>query len=159
MPHQDAISLVCDMHGEIGERAATVTAMMEASRQEDFWKGAEGIIDLLRTTIVEHFRREEIMIKIIERDERLGPGQVDYYAELRAEHVLMLESFADIESLGVAYNNQDAGKIQELVAKTGELAALLYAHADKEDKDLFPFARQVMNDKQLAELRAGIEKQ
>ncbi len=155
---QSIIDLMCAVHGEIGEKAAAVSALMAAGRQEGFWSKADNIFDLLRELVVQHFRHEEILLDIIERDERLGPGQTEYFAEMRREHGEMLKSFADIRQLGAGYDKGDAGATRELAGKLSELTKFIFSHAEKEDIELFPFARESLSDKQLLELQDGISK-
>ncbi len=153
---QNIIDLVCAVHGEISEKAAAVSTLMAAGRLEGFWSKADNVFYLLRKLTVEHFRREEILLEIIERDERLGPGQMEYFAEVRREHGEMLKSFEDIRRLGADYDKGDAGAIRGLAGKLSELTKFIFSHAEKEDKELFPFAREFLSDKQLSELQARI---
>ena len=153
---QNVIDLVCAVHGEIGEKAAAVSALMAAGRRKDFWRKADNIVGVLRELTVEHFRREEMLLEIIERDERLDPGQVEYFATVRREHKEMLGQLDDIQRLGAAYNEGDAGATRELADKLSGLTKFIFSHAEKEDSELFPFARESLSDGQLSELRNRI---
>ena len=121
---ENVIDLVCSSHNEIGEHSAVARKLVEAAREQGTFTDAGKVVKVLDELTVEHFRREEAMMRIIERDEKLAPGQREYYAEVREEHGKMSNLFHEIKELGAKYDGQDSGLMKDFFDKMVDVGVL-----------------------------------
>ena len=113
---------------------------------------------LFNKHIEDHFKKEELMIKIMKKECALSEEETSLIHDILKEHNMLLKKFNFLsEAAGVGDVNKRKEK-KILFRLINDLTESIMKHAEKEDDCLYPIVREKLDPEHLQQLESLINK-
>ncbi|OGS20557.1 MAG: hypothetical protein A2252_09875 [Elusimicrobia bacterium RIFOXYA2_FULL_39_19] len=134
------------------------TLTIDLLDKEDVWDDIDNLREFFNKQLIVHFRNEGIMINIMERELALTTEEKGILSEILAEHAVIIKEYEELNKFIEKYKNnpQDRHIRESVIDAAHKIFGLLPPHAAKEDKYLYPLAKEKLSDKHLKELEEKI---
>lgn len=144
---RDIVSELCNTHETVKEKVAFWLDLLPVLEQPGEWSQTEGIMKFLSKNLVEHFRREEMLMDVMKKYLDLTAEEQQMLSKFLQDHEKLLAEFERLNKIASKYNPDNKTIVNDFMNTSQGIIDYLLKHAKEEDEKLFPLAREKITGK------------
>lgn len=149
---KDIVSVLMDTHETVKENMAMTLDYLSIFERSSGLSKREIIkntMKFLSKNLVEHFKREEIMIDVMKKHFGFSVEEQQIISKILKEHKILLPEFERLNEIASKYKPSDKKIVKDFVDTSRKIFDDLFEHAKLEDEKLFPLAREKLSEEHL----------
>ncbi|MBN1621261.1 MAG: hemerythrin domain-containing protein [Endomicrobiales bacterium] len=153
--NKSIIEIIFNTHHVVSEKVIMLRAIVKRYSAENLLENTESILNFFNKILVEHFKKEDELIKVIRRDIKLTDIESKIISEISEEHTIFLKDFSRLTEIA---GNLKPELKEDFIEICNNVTDKLTIHAEKEDNVIYRIGKEQLNRQQLDEIEDAISK-
>ncbi len=155
---EKVLDIIYHKHTEGKEKTVFLKDFILKKEKGGFNEDIFSMLDFFYKHIPLHFAYEETVINELLKSKALTKDEALCLNKILSEHKMLLADFENIKETAEKSAKAGKGQREEFMALVNEAIHALIAHADFEDKYLYPLADAKADDKVLGAVKKAISR-